>query len=321
MTETLAGLLLRLSEAGEPAFLWGRQAAGHAGPAFERLLARGVLIEQAPATEWDVCPACDCGLESCPIEQIEGRIVALCPTDRRSDVVLDSDDLRSFRISAAAIAGEIALVSGFADTPSQVMPGVWYVGMAPTKRSLFIVLARDSVLAPALIAALRAFEPKLPITLVGPSVAASELLRFVEAGVCFVPTTDAFATSGETFALDPRKIAPLASVEPRLTLFQARSMMVFEGDELELAPISFKLLWFLAERAASGEGMATRAQIEEHLWATVVSKTAVADAIRNLRDALKKMGKKGESNAALVRTLPTQGYILDLAASDIRLMD
>ena len=119
MTETLAGLLLRLSEAGDPAVLWGQQAAGHAGPAFERLLARGVLIEQAPATEWDVCPACECGLEFRPIEQIEGRIVALCPTDRRSDVVLDSDDLRSFRISAAAIAGEIALVSGFADTPSQ----------------------------------------------------------------------------------------------------------------------------------------------------------------------------------------------------------
>ena len=54
--------------------------------------------------------------------------------------------------------------------------------------------------------------------------------------------------------------------------------------------------------------------------ATVVSKTAAADAIRNLRDLLKKLDE-GSNAAALVRTLPTQGYILDFTASEIRLVD
>ena len=59
MTETLPRLLLRLSEAGDPAILWGRQAAPHAGRDFERLLDHGVLVEQSPTTEWDVCPTCE----------------------------------------------------------------------------------------------------------------------------------------------------------------------------------------------------------------------------------------------------------------------
>ena len=86
MTETLPRLLLRLSEAGDPAILWGRQAAPHAGRDFERLLDHGVLVEQAPATEWDVCPACDCGLDARPVQQVNGQHIAVCPTDRRSDV-------------------------------------------------------------------------------------------------------------------------------------------------------------------------------------------------------------------------------------------
>ncbi len=98
MTETLPRLLLRLSEAGEPAILWGRQAAPHAGRAFDRLLDRGVLVEQAPATEWDVCPACECGLGARPIQHINGRQIVVCPPDRRNDVVLGDDDLQSFRI-------------------------------------------------------------------------------------------------------------------------------------------------------------------------------------------------------------------------------
>jgi DNA-binding response OmpR family regulator len=200
------------------------------------------------------------------------------------------------------------------------MPGVWYLGRTPTKRSLFIAFGRDSVLAPGLIAALRATEHKLPITLIGPAVAAAELRRFAEADVHYVSTADAFAIAGPAFALDLPKLAPPASIEPKLTLFRLQSKMVFEGRELELPPISFKLLWLLAERVVSGDGMVSRVQVEKHLWSTVVRKTAAADAIRNLRDALRKLDEGG-SSVNLVRTLTTQGYILNLTASDIRLVD
>ena len=43
MSESLSRLLLRLSEAGEPAVLWGRQASPYLGQDFERLLSSGVF--------------------------------------------------------------------------------------------------------------------------------------------------------------------------------------------------------------------------------------------------------------------------------------
>ena len=55
MTETLPRLLLRLSEAGDPAMLWGRQAAPHAGRDFERLLDHGV-VDLPLATDWERKP-------------------------------------------------------------------------------------------------------------------------------------------------------------------------------------------------------------------------------------------------------------------------
>ena len=320
MTASLTALLLQLSESGDPAILWGRQAKPYFGKDFERLLNGRLLVEEARAEEWDVCDACECDHDVRLIQEINDQIIAACPVDQRGDSVLDPEDMRSFRIDAALIAGEIAAASGFAK-PSQVMPGVWYLGKTSTKRCLFIALTRDSVLSPGLIAALKATDHGQPITFVGPSVAAADLLRFAEAGIHFVVTAEAFVAEGTAFALDARKLMPPASIEARLTLFRSHSKLLLDGGELELPPISFKLLCLLAEHVVRGDGVVSRQQIDKHLWSTVVSKTAAADAIRNLRDALKKMGKTGAKNAELVRTLPTQGYILDIAASDIRLMD
>jgi hypothetical protein len=85
MTESLIRLLLRLSEAGEPAILWGRQAKPYPDRDLEQLLARGVLTEQAPADEWDVCSDCECRLAARPIQCIEGDLIAACPLDHARD--------------------------------------------------------------------------------------------------------------------------------------------------------------------------------------------------------------------------------------------
>ena len=76
MTESLHNLLLRLSEAGEPAILWGRLAKPFLGKEFDRLLHRGILIEELPADEWDVCSDCECGHDSRLIQKIEGRLIS-----------------------------------------------------------------------------------------------------------------------------------------------------------------------------------------------------------------------------------------------------
>ena len=108
MTDTLTALLLQLSEGGRPALLWGRSAKPHFGPAFDRLLAAGVLVECPPMEEWSACADCDCGFGIRPIQRIDGRIVAACPIDAGSDTELEEDDLREFRIDPERLVGLIA---------------------------------------------------------------------------------------------------------------------------------------------------------------------------------------------------------------------
>jgi DNA-binding winged helix-turn-helix (wHTH) protein len=201
------------------------------------------------------------------------------------------------------------------------MPGVWHLGTAPAKRALFLAFTRRSVLTPGLMLRLKAVDGKLPITIVAPALPAAELLRFNEAGVHYVATGDALSAEGKPFALNAEKLLPPSSIVAKLTLVRSQSKLIYEGREVELPPMSFQLLWCLAEAVVHGGGMVSRLQIEKSLWATEVSRTAAADAIRNLRDALKKLDKKRKIAGSLIRTLNTRGYILSLDAAEIRLVD
>jgi len=103
MSASLVKLLLQQSEAGEPAAVWGRLAKPHFGREFNLLLARRILIEEAPAESWSTCSNCECVLDARPIQHVNGRIIAACPIDAGSDTVLEPDDLSSFRIDVAAL--------------------------------------------------------------------------------------------------------------------------------------------------------------------------------------------------------------------------
>ena len=107
MTETILRLLTRLSEAGDDAIIPGELAAHFFGPVFDRLLAKRVLVEQAPLTDWEVCDACECGLPFRPIRKEGDGFRAECPLDRRQDIDLTEDDLRVFRIGGEALASVI----------------------------------------------------------------------------------------------------------------------------------------------------------------------------------------------------------------------
>ncbi len=231
MTDTLPRLLLRLSEAGEPALLWGRQAARHAGRDFERLLDHRVLVEQVPATEWDVCQACDCGLGARPIQQVNGRYKAVCPADRRSDLVLGDDDLRSFRIDPAALVREIAAASGFTGEPSPIAAGVWHLGETSNQQALFLALSRDAVLQPGMIGLMRSVARSSPITVITPAIAADQLSRFVEAGLSIVPIDSCLAGNAAGFAIDLGTQEFIPAFEPHLVIHCRSQRVILGGDE------------------------------------------------------------------------------------------
>ena len=145
MTDTLTALLLRLSEGGRPALLWGRMAKAAFGPAFERLLADGVLVECPPAEEWSACADCECGFDARPIQRIGDRIIAACPFDASSDIELEEDDLRDFRIDPEKLVALIAEASGFPEPIETLAPDLWRIGRLASGRSVVVaVRARDA---------------------------------------------------------------------------------------------------------------------------------------------------------------------------------
>lgn len=320
MTVSLTALLLQLSESGDPAILWGRQAKPYFGKDFDRLLNSRLLMEEARAEEWDRCDACECDHDVRLIHEINGQFIAACPISSRSDSVLDPEDMRSFKINQPALVAEVAKASGFPNEPQEVMPGVWRLGVSGMKAIIYFVLNREGAAYPGLISVLKANSDGLPMSLIAPVKKPEDFLRLAAASIHVVQTADAFAPEGAPLAIDMTKMAPAVSHSSRLTLYRAQSKMVLDGDPLDLPKVSFQLLWLLADHATRGDGLIDRRQIEDALWSTTVSRTAAADAIRNLRKALKKLDRKDRSTGSLIKTMNIQGYVLDIAASDIRLL-
>ena len=324
MTETLPRLLLRLSEAGDPAILWGRLAAPHAGRDFERLLDHGVLVEQAPTTEWDVCPACDCGLDARSVQQVNGRHIAVCPTDRRGDLVLGEDDLRSFRIHHPALVREIATASGFGDEPAPVAEGIWYLGETSSQRALFLALSRNAVLQPGMIGLMRSVARSSPITVIAPALAADDQARLVDAGLHLMSGLDCIACDGAAsgFAIDQSKLESRPSLAPRLVIRRTAKTVSLDGMPKTLSDQEFQLLVLLAEHALKSPAIVENRAIEAQIWGANIHRISsqVREPVRALRDAL----ALGSADAKAIRALienrrNPNGYRLALAPEEIEL--
>jgi hypothetical protein len=324
MTDRLARLLLRLSEAGEPAILWGRLAKPYLGRDFARLLDQGILVEDAPATEWDVCSSCECDLDVRPIQHIDGRHVATCPLDQKSDLILDAEDLRSFRIGIPALVREIATASGFSNEPAEIAPGIWNLGLAASKRAVFLAPSRTAVLQSGLVVALRMFARSSPITMIAPALSAAEQLRFAEAEIHLVTVCDVIGPGdGVTpFAIDLAQLEPPSTFAPRLVIGRSAKSVSLDGVPKTLSDQTFTLLLLLAEHAMKSPTVLDNRRIEDCLWGSNVHRitSEVREPVRALRDAL----TAGSADPKAVRSLienrrNPNGYRLALAPVEIRL--
>jgi len=316
MVATLAHLLLRRSEAGEPALLWGREAKPFYGPAFDRLIVAGVLVARAPALEWQVCDDCDCGRDWRPIERIDGRLVAVCPLDHAADVVLDPEDLESYEINPAALVHEIAVSSGFVGEPSEVIGGLWHLGRSASGRQLFLVLSRVCALQPGLIAAIRLVDGASQTTLITPALSAAESVRFAEAGIHVVSSEECIGDSGERcLAIDPAKLEPARTSAPRMLIVRSSQRVVLDGIERHVPQQPFRLLVLLAETAIRKGGFVRRVEIE----AANSGRTA-SDLVRELRDCLAAGAVDRDQVKTLIKNRRSpSGYVLALEPHEIEL--
>jgi hypothetical protein len=280
VTDTLTALLLQLSEGGRSALLWGRQAKPHFGPAFDRLLAAGVLIECPPVEAWSVCADCDCGFGSRLIQRIDGRIVAACPIDAGSDTELEEDDLREFRIDPERLVALIAEASGFEEPVEFLAADVWRLGRLASGRFIAVATTARVLDQPGIVLLLKAAACGTPITVLVPDPSPAIRLRFLEAGIDIVELRSALEPGACGIDRLARAALEPQTDGPRLSIHLEAQAVLIDGTPQRVPSQPFNLLALLTRAARDGKGPVRNRAIED------TTGRDARDLVRELRDAL-----------------------------------
>lgn len=323
VSESLAKLLLRRSEGGPGAVVWGREAQPHFGRMFDRLLADGLLKERAPATTWPPCATCERQCGERDIVVIGERLVAECPEDHRHDSVLSADLIRSFEIDEAVLCRHLASGSGLAGAPTLLADGLWALGRLPSGRAVLLALDPRMATDPRLVTLIRAWSDPSETTLLLPSAFPESLCRpLVEVGLRVVAAVDALAGSG--FALDPAVLAPGLSGRVRLSIGRAGRTVMLDRRPIQLGDQPFRLLLKLAGAVQQHGGFVEVPEIDRAIYGDQIRPAAreTRDIIRLLKDGLASglAGAEAEAARALIegKRQPSR-YRLALVAEEIDL--
>lgn len=316
MTETILRLLTRLSEAGDDAILPGELAAPFFGPVFDRLLAKRVLVEQAPLSDWNVCDACECGLPCRPIRRAGDAFRAECPLDRRHDVELTEDDLRVFRIGDEALASMIGAAAGFGTAPKLAAEKVWQLGDTPSGRAVFLALEPAPLTGDGIIASLRQAAQGSDITILAPELSAVAARRHHDAGFHLIETVAVLmpAYNGLGVSIDIADLAP-APLSPSLRVRRATAEVQWDGRSVILSRQIFPVFERLLEKALSRDQVASGSHIEG------TTGRDAKDLIRELRNAFRGAGFTEAESKALIVTVRNRGYRLGIPKSKIQFDD
>ena len=312
MTETILRLLTRLSEAGDDAILSGELAAPFFGPVFDRLLAKRVLVEQAPLADWDVCDACECGLPCRPIRKAGDGYRAECPLDRRHDVDLTEDDLRVFRIGAAALASVIGAAAEFSAAPKLAAEKVWRLGHTPSGRAVFLALEPAALTSDGIIASLRQAAQGSDITILAPALPAETGQRHRDAGFHLIEILEVLtrATHGLGSTIDIAALVPVP-LAPVLCVRKATAEVQWDGRSVILSRQIFPVFERLLEKALSRDQVASGSHVEG------TTAREAKDLIRELRDAFKAAGFSDAESKVMIETVRNRGYRLGVPATEI----
>ena len=312
MTETILRLLTRLSEAGDDANLPGELAAPFFGPVFDRLLAKRVLVEQAPLADWDVCDGCECGLPCRPIRKIGDAFRAECPFDHRQDIELTEDDVRVFRIGAEELASVIGAAAGFAAAPKRAAENVWRLGDTPSGRAVFLVLEPATLTGDGIIASLRQAAQGSDITILAPELPAEAARRHYDAGFHLIETLEVLKPASNVLgaAIDDAALVPVP-MAPVLHVRRATAEVQWDGRTVILSCQIFPVFERLLERALSRDQVASVFHVEG------TTAREAKDLIRELRDAFRAAGFSDAESKTLIMTVRNRGYRLGVVFEDI----
>lgn len=316
MTETILRLLTRLSEAGDDAILSGELASPFFGPVFDRLLAKRVLIEQAPLTDWEVCDACECGLPFRPIRKVGDVFRAECPLDHRQDIDLTEGDLRVFGIGAASLASVIGVAAGFGTAPKLATEKLWRLGDIPSGRAVFLALEPAALAGDGIAATLRQAAQGAEITILAPELPPEAARRLHDAGFHLVETLAVLVSASNNLgvAIDVVALAPVP-LAPTLRVRRATAEVQWEGRSVILSRQIFPVFERLLEKALLRDQVASQSHVEG------TTAREAKDLIRELRGAFKAAGFTDAESKVLIATVHNRGYRLGVPASEIVVED
>ena len=310
-TGTILAFLTRLSEAGDGAVLRGRAAKGWFGPAFDRLLRRGVLVEEGPADAWPVCRGCDCGLDARPVRFGPDGPRAVCPVDAGSDEPLDEADLRRFRLDVARLADLLARSAGLGERAEPVLPGVRRLGATSTGRVVFHAATSSALEAPGAPLALRTAAGGAPATLLAPEAAVELRLAFAAASIDLVATASVLRPDGDgPGRLDLAALEPAASA-PRLAFRRRAGEVRLDGLAVTLSHQLAPVFGRMVDAARSRDPVASATLIEG------ASGREAKDLVREIRDAFRAAGVPDAEVKALIPNARGRGWRIGLPASEI----
>lgn len=299
VNDSLPKLLLRRSEAGHGAVLWGREAQPHFGRAFDRLLAEGLLTEREPATTWPPCSTCEGRCEGRDIVVIGDLLVAECPEDHRCNSTLAPNLIRSFEIDAAVLCRLIAAASGLSGDLATATDGVWDLGRLPSGRSVMLALDPMAAVDPRLVTLIRTRVELDKTTLLLPG-AVPELQRqhLAEAGLRIMMTLEALGDAG--FALDPAALAPGMPGKVRLIIGRAGRTVSLDRRPRQLGDQPLRLLVKLAEAAQRHGGFVETHELDRAIYGDQIRPAArePRDIIRLLKNGLAAGLEGAEAKAA-----------------------
>lgn len=324
MNDSLPKLLLRRSEAGPGAILWGQEAQPYFGRVFDGLLAGGLLKERAPAKTWPPCAACDAECGEREIVEIGTRLVAECPEDHRRDTEISGEHLRSFEIDPTALCRRIARESGLAGEPAPIMTGLWTLGRLPNQQHVILALDPMCAADARLVTMIRTVAKPTETSLLLPSGIPVERRQYLaEMGMVVVLAQDAFVGAG--FALSTQMLVPSLPGEVRLIIGREGGTVTLDGRPKKMGDQPFRVLVRLADFAKRDHGYLPDDQIVRAIYGNQIQPKSrdTRDVIRLLRDAL-AAGLEGDQAVAtrgLIETRRAPGrHRLCLRATEIALL-
>lgn len=313
MTGGLLYQLWRLSEAGEPVVMLGRQHGAEEEAAFERLLQLGILVHRARESSWAVCDDCDCGADERAVVWDGDIATAKCAADHRRDQRLRADDVRSFNVVLPAFMEGVAEAMGLG-RPDLIAPGLWSLGMLADGRIIVAAPTRIGICQPGLVGAIRLAHKEGTIILVGPELPALMRGNLAEQNIHHVQPVDALLPSVPDLplALDVVRLPDGRAGRYSLVLTVETRTVHIGGKAATLPPRPFQLLHILARQHRRGKPIVSRHALQDNIFGNSTAEAAVRDLVSETRKQLKLAFGSAEAVAQLITTHTTAGYAINL---------